>query len=306
MSTCSKYYESGGFTYEIFTKLYDTLVQPITLYGSAIWGMYEQKRLNVIQNRACKFFLGLNRNSSNVAARGDMGWSAPVTRQRMDVFRLLQRLKSMPCNRLPHAIHLWSKRRGNSWERNIDKLAKKLKLCDLVSTPAVNMTCVRKRLRQIDETTWFTDMWDDHGNPNGNKLRTYRLMKKDLKPESYVVLKSIPRKAKKICSLLRSGSLQINIEKLRYSRPPVPLSERYCPFCPDKVESESHFVCDCDIYSDLRYDLFQEMERNSQNFHTSSPQDKMCLMFNTPEIAYMLCTTLLSMFDRRQSLVLSS
>ena len=40
----------------------------------------------------------------------------------------------------------------------------------------------------LDEQQWFTDLLNDDGNyANGNKLRTYRLFKKDLCPEPNVI-----------------------------------------------------------------------------------------------------------------------
>ncbi len=45
---------------------------------------------------------------------------------------------------------------------------------------------MKKKLLQIDEENWFQDLWNDKNNANGNKLRTYRMFKKDLTPEPYL------------------------------------------------------------------------------------------------------------------------
>ena len=42
------------------------------------------------------------------------------------------------------------------------------------------------------------------------------------------------------------------IETGRYRRPKIPRNERFCPFCPGFVESETHFLLHCDKYAKLR------------------------------------------------------
>ena len=90
----SKFYSAGGMTYEVFTKLYESLVQPILLYCAGIWGQCERKQINNIQNRAMKIFLGTTKNTSNIGVRGDMGWLSPLSKQRIEVFRLYCRVKT--------------------------------------------------------------------------------------------------------------------------------------------------------------------------------------------------------------------
>ena len=44
----------------------------------------------------------------------------------------------------------------------------------------------------------------------------------------------------------------LNIETLRYCRPKVSRDRRFCPFCPESVESEEHFLLECKKYDSLR------------------------------------------------------
>ena len=46
----------GGMPHQVFTKLYNALVQSIIDYGVAIWGYKEFSSINAVQNRACRFF----------------------------------------------------------------------------------------------------------------------------------------------------------------------------------------------------------------------------------------------------------
>ena len=58
------------------------------MYGAGLWGLKEHQKLNAIQNRACKYFLGLPKTASNLAARGDMGWLSVKSRQELEAVRL--------------------------------------------------------------------------------------------------------------------------------------------------------------------------------------------------------------------------
>ena len=64
----------GGFKYDSFTKLYDTLVGSAINYGDAIWGFKDFNCISYVQNRAatCKYFMGVNKFTPNHAVNGDM------------------------------------------------------------------------------------------------------------------------------------------------------------------------------------------------------------------------------------------
>ena len=63
----------GGMLYECFTKCYDATVQSIIEYSAAIWGTKPFSSISAVQNRACRYFLGLGRYVPNAAINGDMG-----------------------------------------------------------------------------------------------------------------------------------------------------------------------------------------------------------------------------------------
>ena len=51
----------GGMPFECFSKCYDALVQSVINYGAAIWGSSNFSSISAVQNRACRFFLGLGK-----------------------------------------------------------------------------------------------------------------------------------------------------------------------------------------------------------------------------------------------------
>ena len=84
------------------------------------------------------------------------------------------------------------------------------------------MNFAKDKLKIIDIYVWKNKLWNDSGQGNGHKLRTYRLYKSDLNPESYAKI-NMDRTHCRILTKFRSGSLPLNIETGRYAKPKVPL-----------------------------------------------------------------------------------
>ncbi len=90
---------SGRMPYNVYTKLYDALVQQIINNGAGIWGAKDFLCINSVQHRACHLFLGVGKYTPNVAVEGEMAWSFPQQRTWAAVTRLWCRLPNME-NRL--------------------------------------------------------------------------------------------------------------------------------------------------------------------------------------------------------------
>ena len=66
---------------KVAMKIFDGIVSPILLYNSEIWGAYGNIDFKKWDNtptekthlKFCKLYLGVNRNASNVASRGELG-----------------------------------------------------------------------------------------------------------------------------------------------------------------------------------------------------------------------------------------
>ena len=62
----TKFLHVGGMTYDVFYKLYQLLVKPVLFYGAGILGLGEHKKINTVQNKACRYFLGLGKNAAKM------------------------------------------------------------------------------------------------------------------------------------------------------------------------------------------------------------------------------------------------
>jgi hypothetical protein len=309
----AKYNKIGGMSYSCFTKLYESIVQPVIMYGAPIWGTSEHKIINSVQNRACRFFLGVCEKSPNLATVGDMGWLLTKTKQHVEVLRYWLRLRSLDENRLTYKIFRWSFRMGNLFNKwNYERCVKKLwirlhctefNVTDVPTNPKQMICTFKQYLHQQDGIKWYNDLWNDKSKTNGNKLRTYRLFKTNLNVENYTML-TIPKYKRKYFAMLRAGSLPLRVETGRYSHPPVPLSDRKCTLCnTNMVEDEMHFLINCELYSDIRDYLFDLVDCKMQNFRSLSPREKFNFLMSSEDIGYYTIIAVYKMFSRRKCFV---
>ena len=74
----SKFKRTGGILFDCYKHLFDSMVIPVLLYGAGIWGTANRQAINTVQNKACRFFIGVQKTASNIAKRGDMGWMVQI------------------------------------------------------------------------------------------------------------------------------------------------------------------------------------------------------------------------------------
>ena len=89
----TKYLHACGMSYDVYTKLISSLVEPVLYYCAGIWGTRYHKEIDVVLYIACRYFLGTNKNASNIATRWDMGWVSCIVKQKLETVRLWCRLK---------------------------------------------------------------------------------------------------------------------------------------------------------------------------------------------------------------------
>ena len=74
----------------------------------------------------------------------------------------------------------------------------------------------------------------------------------DLQQKEYIRA-SIPWREKVLIAQLITNSHKIRCEKRRWKRPKEAWEERVCTFCSSRaVESEKHFILECDAFRDIR------------------------------------------------------
>jgi len=109
---------------------------------------------------------------------------------------------------------------------------------------------VKEQIQKREQKKWQEEM------KTKTKLRTYVLVKQELKQEKYLEVRDrwgVPELTK-----LRGGANRLKIEKGRYSK--IPPEQRICDFCnTGEVEDEKHFLVRCPLYCTLREGLWRDI-----------------------------------------------
>ena len=307
----TKFRQFGQDSYSCFKKLFESSVLPVIAYSAGIWGFKDLGVLCTAQNKACRFFLGVPTQTPNIATQGDMGWLSLSVACKLETVRLWSRLMNMNDNRIAKKIFTWSAHiagpRYRNWNFMLADLLNSLDLGHLQRLALINsrfvLNMVKDRLSVKGHNLWFDNLWNDVNKPNGNKLRTYRTFKTELRAESYLLL-NISRFQRRNLARLRHGVLPLAIETGRYSKPKTPLEQRLCKLCTaNTIESEVHFLIQCPLYQDQRVLLIEYATKLNSQFPTLNDADKfvfLIMLMKEEKLQKCLCKTVDNMFACRQ------
>ena len=297
----SKFKEMKNVGYKTFTKLFETGVDSVISYGAEIWGTIQSKKLERVQHRACRYFLGVNPFTALPFLYGDMGWLPCMYKQYKHVVRFWNRMIKMPDTRLTKRIFLRdllvSENTNNvfTWSKKFYQLASNLNFIDNYR----NRTCINfdddvaLSLTDLAERNW------KHALSLKPKLRSYRTYKETLIPEPYVIL-NMSRHKRCLMAQIRSGTLGLNIEVGRHRN--VKLDDRICQFCTlHEVESEFHFVMRCPTYENFRTNLINKIRLTLHNIDDLNKELQFCEIMSNFQIP--LSKFISSAWEKRNSLL---
>jgi hypothetical protein len=289
-----KFVSCGGMTYSVFIKLYQSTVEPILFYGSRIWGTKQHSVINNVQNKAGKPFLAVGKRTSNLTVRDDLGLMTCFNKQKLSCIRLISRLKRTECDRLITTVSHWASRRRKGWHETVSEFINSIECADV--TVKTVMRLIKDKMTEQDNDEFPIELFNGRNQPNGNKLRTYRLYKENVNAEQFV-LSNIPCSVRQTMALFKTGALPLAVETGRYSRPQVHLNDRLCKLCDNSVvDDEQHFMMNCPLYSDIRFELIQNSKRLIVNFDCLSMEQKFISILKCNEIQPLLAHTLHTFF----------
>ena len=252
-------------------KLFDTLIKPICTYGSEIWiSDLSTKESNLdklpfekIHNKFCKNILGVHKKSSNIAVKCELGRQPILNFITVIALKYFNRLKQLPSDRFLYEVYEVDKSLFNdgqrSWYSFIDLSLKNLNQ-DENSLDVNNITQILQ-----DKYSHSLSNRLDHlsRQENDNKLFFFAKIYKEFKLQEYLSFK-LPVSITKELTKLRVSAHSLLIEKGRYFRPKLEYKNRLCIQC-NNVEDEEHFLLFCNKFSNLRLQLFQNLNMEKPN-----------------------------------------
>ena len=257
-----------------YLKLFETCIKPILLYCSEVWApdlivkdksSLESKFLTIspvkFQIKFAKYVLGVNKSAVNTAVLAELGmFPIAIDALKASVgfwFHLVNAKEhSFVMNAYKCSLNL-----ANSFAAKMKRLFLKLGFDHIWDNQ--NSFSKKKLIKAIGNkmSEKYVDFWknspfNDQNNPNGNKLRTYRKLKKDYELEKYLLIDTDRCKISNFVKLKISNS-KLYIEQGRHRN--IPLDKRLCPLCKIEIEDEFHFMLKCIKLADCRQRLFNQI-----------------------------------------------
>jgi hypothetical protein len=258
-------------------KLFDQLIKPVCLYGSAIWGTenlnatkYKKEHgfelgfyslpIEKLHTSFCKYILGVSKKSTNSAVMGELG-RFPLG---LDVIAAILNFWShatvdnnnpLLAEAITESVTLNSNG-VNSWFSFISGICSMLgePIPSLGSRPSTIIQKIKNRYIHF----WKRQLVNSN-NPAGGKLSSYRSYKTNFAFEGYLNDVRVGEHRRALCKL-RISNHSLHIETGRYATPLIQRDLRFCPMCQPEnhIEDEIHFLLSCPSFSDLRNLLIWE------------------------------------------------
>ena len=106
----------------------------------------------------------------------------------------------------------------------------------------------------------------------------------------------LPLRHRAAFAKFRCGVAPLRIESGGFEN--IPLEERKCLFC-NFIESKSHALLDCILYTDLRSELFAKAEAVNEEFIFFSAEHKLIFLFSNHNMIRHCAKTCFNILQRR-------
>ena len=249
----SKYKHLSNMGYNTFTKCFESYVCPVLDYSSEVWGSVMGQKIDAVQNKAMRVFLGVHKFAANQMLDGDMGWYPSKLRRKISMLRLWNRLLKMNNIRLPKLIFEREFQLNGKWCQTIRNILKEINMEEFYDGKQIcNLDICKTKLKEKHH-----EAWRKLANKK-SKLKIYTQIKVNFGVEKHILL-NLTRNERSILSQLRCSILPLQIEIGRFTNQKK--EERLCPICNSgNIETECHFLFDCSYYEEERNSFFNSID----------------------------------------------
>ncbi|MEW8546880.1 MAG: reverse transcriptase family protein, partial [Candidatus Thiodiazotropha sp.] len=233
-------------------KLFDSLVQPILMYGSEIWGFHKADDIEKVHIKFLKQLLGVRRQTNNIAVYGELGRFPLFVLRKIRILKywykvinsqgsLLHKVYTQQLNDLNRGLD------DNNWAFQVMSLLNNLGFTYIWNTQ--NIT--KMQLNMVIQCVYdqYCQSWYESIN-SSSKLETLKCLNKVFGFEKY--LSCITVDGHRIAlTRFRCSAHKLMIEEGRYRN--IERNSRICQFCNlNVIENEYHFLLVCPAYRDIR------------------------------------------------------
>ena len=257
--------------------LFDALIKPILLYASDFWGSLKMPRNNPIENvhiRFCKDILGVQKQTTNIGVLLELGEIPIIIYAKKNCIKNYLRINDKRANNILIASVNTFQISPLSWILTNKNLLDKIGIGSTTRFEAIKI--IFGRMKDIFYQESFSDLIRID-----SKLRTFGKVKTNIGIEKYL-LSSIKLSERNAISKLRLSNHDLMIEKGRHWK--IDKSLRFCPFCPDLIETEQHFLMACKSFKLFRAELLEKVGGIIQHFNQLSEHEQFIILLSQEEV----------------------
>ena len=302
-----KLHNIGDAPPQIKLHLFQSMVQPILLYGSDIWGQNHKTThsLDKVLLEYLRGILKVKKTTSSYITIGEFGIIPPSILAEINVILFCIRVQSMSDDKIVKKVFLILKTLHTcgfqTWYSKVCELAQKYDInLETLRHCEDTKQLVKKQIKSAYVDQWYLEIANTDKNPI---LSFYKKIKENFNIEAFLKL-PIKEKYRNAISKIRASSHILAIERGRYTTPKTPRLERKCAFC-GVVEDEIHFILTCALYKDERDIFFRRITEKYSFFVRLNENDKITYLFksNDPQILSWLGRFINSCFTKRSAIV---
>ena len=239
---------------KIFSKLFDSKIQPILSYGSEIWGFHESSNSEVERAHTIAFkrFLSISVHTSNSVLYGDTGRYPLSIIHKVKCIKYWFKIQEMHSSRFPRqAYNMLERLHDNgttTWVTNIKE------------TLCTNGFGYVWLFKQVENVKFLCKSLKDRLHSNfiqnlnskleiSSHFQSYNSFKTLFSTQNFLSDKTFSRELRNILIRFRLGVSQLHGHRYKFSPDP---RKRTCPICDMANEDEYHMLFVCDVYENCR------------------------------------------------------
>ncbi len=243
--------------FDIQIKLFDSVVKPIALYGSEVWGPYYTDVADKLQLKFIKLALGLKTQTPSVMVRGETGSFPVLCDIKMRVLNFWFKLVNDDKNKKISCIMykcMYSMFLNNSyicpWILYVKKTLDELGMSDIFITQAKNIkfswfkSAIKLRIEDCYRQEWSKLVYENE------QCTVYRIFKNEFGFESYLTNLSHSY----AIGMLKFRTRNVMIPLVRYRFENLVLDHK-CYFCNNESADEFHYIMECQHFNNERFKL---------------------------------------------------
>ena len=247
----------------IWLKIFKTVIQPIALYGSEIWGQmtnqdysnWDKHKMEIFHTEFCKYLLKVQRKTPNNACRAELG-QFPL------LFDIQKRSISFYNHLITSDTNSYHHLALKSQEQKIERSALHQLVLRLTDTnPPLPQNIIQPKETIAKQKEKYITYWQNTTKTQ-SKLECYLALKREYILAEYLTTITEP-KLRKTLTKYRISDHRLAVETGRHRQTWRPREDRQCSLCSQgEVETEIHFLLHCDAYKEIRESYFPKIYEN--------------------------------------------